>query len=167
MAIRISTGARNAMLGNGTNLGLRAALAAGFLYLYTGSQPATADKGATGTLLGKVTVLDDGTTGLTFDAPAAGVLAKAAPKRGSFTASRMARWAGSASAMRPTRRPRQHHVSKRVDGLVGTAGADANMSNTAVLTGAVSTVDSFALTLPARKRRARGARGARENPALP
>jgi hypothetical protein len=149
MTIRVSTGARNAMLGNGTNLGLRAALAAGFLYLYTGSQPATADAGATGTLVGKVTVNGDGTTGLTFDAASGGVLSKAAAEAWKFTglADGTVGWFRfSDSADTPTA---SSATAKRVDGLVGTAGADANMSNTAVLTGAVSTVDSFSLTLPA------------------
>jgi hypothetical protein len=149
MTIRVSTGARNAMLGNGTNLGLRAALAAGFLYLYSGTQPATADAGATGTLLGKVTVNDDGTTGLTFDAAAGGVLSKAAAEAWKFhgLADGTIGWFRfSDSADTPTA---SSATAKRVDGLVGTAGADANMSNTAVLTAAVSTIDSFALTLPA------------------
>jgi hypothetical protein len=149
MTIRLSTGARNAMLGNGTNAGLRAALAAGFLYIYSGSQPATADLGATGTLLGKVTVNDDGTTGLTFDAAAAGVLSKAAAETWKFhgLAAGTAGWFRfSDSADTPTA---SSATAKRVDGLIGTAGADVNMSNTNVVLAAQSTIDSFSLTLPA------------------
>jgi hypothetical protein len=148
MTVRLSTGARNAMLGNGTNAGLRAALALGFMNIYSGSQPATADAAATGTLLGTVTV-NDGGTGLTFDAAAAGVLSKAAAETWKFhgLAAGTAGWfrfydaADTPSGSSAT--------SKRVDGLIGTAGADVNMSNTAVVLAAVSTIDAFSITLPA------------------
>jgi hypothetical protein len=150
MTIRVSTGARNAMLGNGTNLGLRAALAAGFLYLYSGSQPATADLQAQlARCSARSRSTDDGTTGLTFDAASGGVLSKAAAEAWKFhgLADGTVGWFRfSDSADTPTA---SSATAKRVDGLVGTAGADANMSNTAVLTGAVSTIDSFSLTLPA------------------
>ena len=36
----------------------------------------------------------------------------------------------------------------RIDGSVGTSGADLNMSNTTIAIGATYTIDSFKLTLP-------------------
>ena len=52
MTVRISTGARNGMVGG---LGLAAMLNHGYMEIYTGTQPATADAAKTGTLLGVVT----------------------------------------------------------------------------------------------------------------
>lgn len=53
MTIRISTGARNA---TATTLGLLGAFNKGSIRIYSGTQPATADAAATGTLLGTVTL---------------------------------------------------------------------------------------------------------------
>lgn len=149
MTIRLSTGMRDAIMNGGASGGVKGALNAGFLYLYDGTQPAAADTGATGTLLGKVTVNDDGSTGLTFAASAVGVLAKTVAEAwkfhglangnvGWFRFSETADVPANASA-----------TAKRIDGLVGTAGADANISNTAVVAAAVSTVDSWSFTMPA------------------
>lgn len=52
MTVRLSTGLRNAIVGS---FGFNGALSRGYIGIYTGSQPATADSAATGTLLGKVT----------------------------------------------------------------------------------------------------------------
>jgi hypothetical protein len=80
---------------------------------------------------------------------AAGVLSKAAAEAWKFhgLAAGTAGWFRfSDSADTPTA---SSATAKRVDGLIGTAGADVNMSNTNVVTGGVSTIDSFSLTLPA------------------
>ena len=149
MTIRLSTGMRNALLLGGSTGGVSGALGSGFLYLYDGTQPASADTGASGTLLGKVTVDDDGTTGLTFDAPSAGVLAKAAAENWKFhgLASGNVGWFRFSEASdTPTS---TSTTAKRIDGLVGTAGADANITNTAVVSAAVSTVDDWSFTMPA------------------
>ena len=52
MAIRLSTGLRNFMLEGGS---LKQALANGFIELYSGTQPASADDAVTGTLLARYT----------------------------------------------------------------------------------------------------------------
>ena len=52
MTVRLSTGLRNAIVGS---MGLTGALIRGYIGIYTGSQPASADSPATGTLLGRVT----------------------------------------------------------------------------------------------------------------
>lgn len=148
MTVRISTGMRNALLNGGTAGGVAGALRLGFLYLYDGTQPAAADTGATGTQLGKVTVNDDGTTGLTFDAAVAGVIAKAAAENWKFhgLANGNAGWYRFCEAADVP--GNTSSTAKRIDGLVGTAGADANISNTAIVAGAVSTVDSWSFTMP-------------------
>lgn len=149
MTIRLSTGMRNALLTGGSGGGVNGALTVGFLYLYDGTQPASADTGATGTMLGKVTVDDDGTTGLTFDAAAAGVLVKAAAETWQFhglAAGNVGWFRFSEAADTPGN---TSTTAKRIDGLVGTAGADANITNTAVALAAVSTVDDWSFTMPA------------------
>ena len=149
MTIRLSTGARNAMMGDGTNEGLAAALAAGFMNIYTGTQPALADTGATGTLLGTVTKNNDGSTGITMGPAAAGVLSIHSGNTpwqfGGLavgTAGWFRYWPASGNPASTS------STEPRVDGLIGTAGADLNMTNTTIAISAVTTIDSFTLTLP-------------------
>lgn len=52
MTIRLSTGARNGLTGS---LGFEAMFNRGYINIYTGTQPATADSAVTGTLLGTIT----------------------------------------------------------------------------------------------------------------
>jgi hypothetical protein len=139
---------RGAMLDGGSSGGVKGALNLGFIWLYDGTQPASADTGATGNLLGKVTVNDAG-TGLTFDASVAGVLTKAAAETWRFHGllnGTVGWYRFSEAADTPTA---TSTTAKRIDGLVGTAGADMNISNTAIVLSAVSTVDTFSFTLPA------------------
>lgn len=148
MTMRLSTGLRNKLLDGGTAGGIKGSLAAGFIYIYTGTPPATPDTGATGTLLGKVTKNNDGITGLTFDAAVAGVSSKAAAETWQFTglAAGQAAWFRfSEAADTPTV---TDSTKARIDGTLGTAGADVNIANTSITVGAVSTVDSFTVTMP-------------------
>lgn len=148
MTVRLSTGMRNKILDGGSGGGVAGALTSGFIYIYPGTQPTTPDTGATGTLLGKVTVNGDGTTGLSFDASSAGVLPKAAAQTWRFTglADGQAAWFRfSAASDTPTA---TSSSAARIDGTIGTAGADLNIANTNIVTGAVSTVDNFTITMP-------------------
>lgn len=145
MTIRISTGLGNAMLGN---TGARAALAGGKMNIYQGVQPADADTGATGLLLGTVTLNDDGATGLTFDAPVADVLSKAAAETWRFhgLAAGVAGWyrfyaAGGNPAATST-------TESRVDGSIGTSGADLEVGNVNIQLNAITTVDQFSFQMP-------------------
>lgn len=148
MTIRLSTGLRNKMLDGGASGGIKGSFNLGFMNIYTGTQPASADSAATGTLLGTVSV-NGGGTGVTFDAAAAGVIAKAAAETWRFTglADGTAGWfrlwpaggtPGGSSAS-----------EARLDGTVGTSGADANINNLNIVVGGVTTVDSFTVTMPA------------------
>lgn len=128
--------------------GIKGALNLGFINIYSGAQPLTADTGATGTLLGTVSV-DAGGTGLTFDATVAGVIAKATAETWKFlgAATGTAGWfrfwpAGGNPAATST-------TEARLDGNIATVGGDMNMSNISIVTSAPSTVDVFSFTLPA------------------
>lgn len=152
MAVRFSTGLRNKILGTS---GLSAALANGVIHIYSGSQPANADSAISGVLLGTVTV--DGaaftpgaaTNGLVFDTAAAGAVSKPSGTNWKFTglANGTAGWfrfVGNATddTLASTTLP-------RIDGAIAKTGGDLTLSNTAITSGAPSTIDVFQLTMAA------------------
>ena len=149
MAIRFSTGLKDAVLGS---IGFKGSLDAGVIKIYTGAQPANADAAATGTLLGTVTI-DAGTTFpadyINFDAPSGGVIAKAAAENWKFNGSAD----GTAGWFRYIGDPASDDGSSqsttypRLDGSVAKTGGDLNLSNTAIVTAAPHTVDVFQLTM--------------------
>ena len=119
-----------------------------FINIYTGSQPSDADQAAIGTLL--ATIYSDGAAvGISFDAPVAGVIAKAVAETWSGTAVaegtggwfRLFEAAGNPAILSTT--------ESRIDGNIATSGANMNMSNTFIANGAVQTVSTFAITFPA------------------
>lgn len=153
MTVRLSDGLRTDMLEGGS---LESALALGFIFIYTGSQPASANDAASGTLLVTIAV-SDGAVGLTFDAiVTAGVLAKAAAETWSGTAAATgtAGWfrfnelvtdkAGTLAAAAAS-----STTAKRLDGSIAVSGGDLQMSNTAIVAAAIQTVSTFNLTLAA------------------
>ena len=145
MALRLSTGVRQALLGSAD---FQSEFAASFINIYTGSQPSTADDAASGTLL--ATIYSDGAAvGINFDAPVAGTVSKAIAETwsGAAGAEGTAGWfrlfeAGDTPGIAST-------TASRIDGNIATSGANMNMSNTFVANGAVQTVSTFAVTLPA------------------
>ena len=149
MTIRLSTGLVNKMLDGGAGGGLKGAFTSGYMAIYAGTQPSDADTGAgSATQLGKVTKNDDGTTVITFDAAVLGVASKAAAETWRFhgLAAGTAGWfrmyvSGDTITTDST-------SAARFDGSIGTAGADLNISNTNIILNAVTTVDSFTVTLP-------------------
>jgi hypothetical protein len=126
------------------SIGLRnAALAAvkdeldgGFLYLFSGTVPATPDA-ATGasTLLATLSVDDDGTTGLTFAAPTGGSMAKTSSENwegtvlanGTVTYARFCASGDDGTGASST--------APRLQLTVGTAGAELNLSSVVLATG--------------------------------
>jgi hypothetical protein len=99
-------------------------------------------------MLGRVTVGGDGVTGLSLGAAANGVIEKAVAEAWRFVGladGAAGWWRYSEPGDTPTA---TSDTMKRIDGSIGTAGADANIANTNVVTGAVSTVDEFAITMP-------------------
>ena len=149
MTLRISTGLATLLAGT---TGFSSAMANGVIDIYSGTQPASADAAATGTLLGTVT-LNAGaftpgstTNGLTFAAASAGTVSKsgvwsfvgiAAGTAGWFRFRGNAPDAGGISTALP-----------RLDGSVATSGANLNLSNISIAVGAPTTVDTFTWTQP-------------------
>lgn len=146
MTIKSSTGLRNKILDTGS---LKSRLALGFIKFYTGAEPATADAAVTGTLLTTLSVSGAG-TGLSMDAAAAaGVLAKSAEVwSGAIVATGVAGYyrfsrVGDTGVLSTT--------EERIQGSIGLAGADINLSNTALVTNAsltAQTLDYYVVSLP-------------------
>lgn len=150
MTIRLSTGTRNALC---STAGFSSIFANGIIEVRTGTQPATADAAATGTLLGTVT-LNSGaftpgspTNGLTFNAAADGAVTKS----GIWSMVGVA--AGTAGWFRFKGNALDNDLASttlpRMDGSVAVSGADMNMSNISIAVSSPSTVDSFSYTQPA------------------
>ena len=141
MAVRFSTGLRNDML---DSTGLKGALTLGFLHIYTGVQPTSADLVATGVKLLTITV-DAGITGLSFAAVANGVISKAIENwKGEGIADGVAGWARFVSA---SDAGTENTDDARIDMSVAQTGGNLNLSNTTVVTGAPTTVDIFQITM--------------------
>jgi hypothetical protein len=146
MTIKTSTGLRNKMLDTGS---LKSRLALGFIKIYSGAEPATADAAVTGTLLCTVSVSGGG-TGLSLDtAAASGVLAKSAEVwSGAIVATDVAGYyrfsaAGDTGASSTT--------EERIQGSVAMAGGDLNLSSTSLTTNAslsAQTIDYYVVSLP-------------------
>ncbi len=144
MALRLSTGLRQALLGTAD---FKTTFTLAGINMYTGSQPPSADDAVTATLLAPITVDDTG-VGINFDAPVAGIISKALAET----------WSGTASATGTAGWFRLFILAEdpatgsttlaRMDGAIATSGGELNMSSTAVVIGAVQTITSFDVTLP-------------------
>lgn len=144
MTFHVSTGARNTMLATNP---LKTALAAGFLKIYTGAAPATADAAVTGTLLCTISIASGG-TGINFDtAASAGVLSKAPGET----------WSGVNAATGTASYYRHVAVGDdgtssttqvRLQGDIASAGAELNLSSTSLTSGATQTIDYYSVALP-------------------
>lgn len=89
--------------------------------------------------------------GLTFGDSAAGVLVRNPLETWSGTAvgDGTAGWFRFVGAVSDSGAADSSEVYHRLDGNIATSGANLNMSNTAIVTGAVQTVNAFSLTYPA------------------
>jgi hypothetical protein len=141
--LKVSTGLRNAILDTGS---LKSALNLSKIRILTGTPPATADAAETGTLLSVITVNDTG-TGVTLGAASGGAIPKNAGEvwKGTNLAGGTAtyfRWvaAGDTGVLSTT--------EKRLQGTVGTSGADLNMSSVNLTAAAPQTIDAANLSLP-------------------
>ena len=150
MTIRYSTTLRNKVLNGGASGGVKGAIDSGFIAIMSGSQPTTADSALTGTLLGTVSINGLGATGLTFDAATVGVLSKAAAEAWKFTGLA----AGIAGSFRfyeasdAGTYTTALTTKARIDGSIGTSGADLNLTNITIAVSQVNTCDSFTITQP-------------------
>jgi len=133
---------------------LKDVLKDGVLRIYSGTQPDSPDDAVSGTLLLEISesagafVAGAFDNGLEFGDSASGAISKSASETWQDTgiAAGTAGWfrfvgnasdSGAASTTLP-----------RIDGSVGTSGADLNMSSTTITVGATYTIDTFTLTLP-------------------
>jgi hypothetical protein len=150
--ISLSTALRNGML---NNTGMKEAFTNGWMQIFTGPQPASADAAVQGTLLGIVTKAAGAftpgaaTNGINFAAPSGGVVAKdtdawqmlgvAIGTAGYFRLCGNPADAGSGSDT----------THMRMDGSIATSGGDLNLSNVNIVVNTPVTIDTFAFTLPA------------------
>jgi hypothetical protein len=142
MTAKKSTGLATYMAVTGS---IKAALDGKFIYVYSGTEPATADAALSGnTLLAKYSVGNDGATGLTFDAtPVNGVLKKTAAETWSATvlADGTASFYRMAGATEPTA---ASTTDVRLQGDIGTTALNAlTMTSTTFTTGDTKSIDQF------------------------
>ena len=155
MAERFSTALRNEVL-KASGSSYADALADGIIYLYTGTQPATADATeGTATNLVKITLASGAftsgvsTNGINLAVAASGVLSKAVAETWSGTnlADGVIGW-GRFYANTVV----QGVVTTtgvRMDFAVSQSGAELDAGNTTVVTGGTTTISTFTITLPA------------------
>lgn len=145
MAFKHSTGLRNGMMGS---QGFKALMDGGRVRIYAGTEPATADAALGGaTLLNELTVNGDGSTNLTFAAPANAVITKASGEV----------WSGTSVAtgvatffryVKPADAGGASTTDLRIQGTVAALGADMNLSSTSFTSGTPFTLNYFSDTLP-------------------
>jgi len=145
MTLKASTGLRNKVLDTGS---LKAALDGGKLNIYAGPVPATADDAlGSATLLCAVTLNSTG-AGINFDAAAVnGVLAKdpgqvwSGVNVASGTATFYRHVATGDTGVLST-------TQARIQGEIGTAGKEINLSSVALVSGATQALDYYSVALP-------------------
>lgn len=145
MAIKLSTGLRNAILATDS---IKATFDAGSeIRIYGGTEPASADDSIGAAVL--LVTIKNGANGITFAATATGgVLVKNAAETwsganvatgtGTFYRHVLTADADDASTTAP-----------RYQGSVASAGADMNLSSSALVSGATQTLDYHAVAIPA------------------
>ena len=145
MALKTSTGLRNGALATGS---VKSLLDGGRINIYAGTPPATADDAVGGaTLLCAITLNSTG-AGINLDSAASGGVLQKAPGEvwsGANVTSGVAAWyrhvaAGDDGTLSTT--------APRVQGLVGVAGADLNLSSVSLTAGATQTIDYYSLAWP-------------------
>jgi hypothetical protein len=144
MTIKASTGLRNKLLDTNP---LKTIFNLGFIKIYNGTAPASADDATAGTLI--LTISNNSTgTGVTFETAA---VAGAIAKKTSET------WSGVASATLTANYFRlvaagdtgaSSTTEARLQGSIAQAGADLNMTVIALTNTTTYPVDTFAVSLP-------------------
>jgi hypothetical protein len=128
----------------------------GVLKIYSGTQPANADAAYGSTLLCTISTASGTFTagapdaGLRFGTAASGAISKASSVwSGVVATTGTAGWfrlmgnVSDASGLDST------YLYPRIDGSIGTSGADLNMGSTSLTAAATLTIDTFTVTLPA------------------
>ena len=154
MAVRLSTGAVNALAGGGAGDGsFKDVFANAVIVIRTGTQPATADAAESGDVLGMITV-DGGafvasevTNGLNWDAAVAGVCAKPSDEEWAIipTASGTAGYGRIyANAMTTG----ESTTAVRMDLACGVGAGELRFSSTSLTATVKSVVNSLNITVP-------------------
>jgi hypothetical protein len=143
MAIRLSTGLRNKVLDSGM---ADAFDTTGRINIYTGTQPASANDAATGTLLATLTLASDSVTAgassgsISFATITSDTSADASGTAGYGRFYRTGDTAPGSSASASDR---------RLDfGIAETSGGDVNFDETGFVAGGTVAISSFSITLP-------------------
>lgn len=151
MSLKFSKGLRDAII----NAGFKPTMDLGVLEIYADARPASADdsEGAATKLL-RITVgsaaytTGTGVNGLEFDTADDGVIQKKTGQvwSGAALADGTANWFRFyAKAYDTGADPGSTYC--RIDGSVGTSGADLNLNSVTITTGATTTLDQFDLTM--------------------
>lgn len=144
MAIKSSTGLRDGALGDSSIKGL---LDLGFIDIYAGAVPGSADNDVTGhTKLCRIS-LNATATGLTMGPPSGGIMSKVPADvwKGTNLAT------GTASFYRhvgPSDTGVLSATQPRLQGTVGVAGADLNLASVALVSGAEQPIDYYSIVWP-------------------
>lgn len=146
--LKVSTGLRNALLDTAD---LRTTLAAGFINIYAGAVPATADAALGAAVLLATISLNSTATGIDLDpgGAAGGVIAKDPGQTwsgvvvgaGTQTATFYRHVGAADTGVLSTTEP-------RIQGEVGTAGAELNLTSVSLTNGATQTIDFYTVALP-------------------
>ena len=152
MAFRISTGAREKMLGTGS---LRSLFDGGFIDIFSGSQPTTADAVETGTKLVRISSTS-GTgvsDGLRFGTALGGTLPLTTPVwSGKVVAAGVAGWFrfyGTGGTSGVSGSSGTNGTAIRFDGACGISGADLNLTHTNLALDSTLTITSANIMQPA------------------
>lgn len=133
MATRLPTGVRNAMVDAAVDLA-DAGAGAGEVRVYTGTQPASANNAASGTLLVTFTLSDPA-----FGAAASGSASGASmPKSATAAATGTAGWA----------RVVDSNGNAVYDGSVATSGGDFTIDNTSITSGQTVNLTALSFSQP-------------------
>ena len=145
-AIRLSTGMRNGMMGT---QGITEIFNGGFMKIYTGGQPVSADYAETGTLLATIaTTSGTGVNdGLVFGTAGNGAIPKSASVwSGVVGVAGVAGWFrlyGTAGTTGSSA------TENRMDGNIGVSGSDMVLANTSLTLNSTLTIDTAMFTQPA------------------
>lgn len=141
MAIKLSTKCRNNLLDSSS---IKTMFNAAEIRIFSGTEPADADAAQTGTLLATI---KEGGSALTFGSASGGVLSKSANSwsdtvdaTGTASYYRLVQSADAGGATGSS--------DPRIQGTIGTAGADMNLSSVSLTSGGTQTIDFFSLTMP-------------------
>lgn len=128
----------------------------GVLRIYSGSQPASADAAFGATLLCSISLASGTftpgavTNGLEFGAASGGAISKESGVwSGTNAATGTAGWFRLMANATDASGLDSSYLYPRIDGSIGTSGADLNLGSTSLTSGATLTIDTFTITLPA------------------